>query len=138
MAYALDLLSAARRHRDAALLLDQDPPAGKRDVAGYLYGIAAECALKELMRKAGIRPLPPECRRDDPFFMHFPELKTALRDHAGSRGHTALRRHAENNALMAEWDTAMRYARGPDVLSKPVARWRNQALALVQEMEGET
>lgn len=136
MAYTLDLPSAARRHRDAAVMLDQDPPAGKRDVAGYLYGIAAECALKELMRKAGIRPLPPESRRDDPFFLHFPELKTALRDHVAARGHAALRRHAENSALMAEWDTSMRYTRGPEVLSKPLARWRDQALALVQEMEG--
>jgi hypothetical protein len=118
------------------LLLDQDPPVGKRDVAGYLYGIAAECALKELMRQAGIRPLPPEHRRDDPFYMHFPELKTALRDHVRARSHTALRRYAENSALMAEWDTTMRYGRGPDVLSKPVERWRNQALALVREMEG--
>lgn len=136
MAYPLDLPSAARRHRDAALLLDQDPPAGKRDVAGYLYGIAAECALKEIMRKAGIRPLPHEHRRDDPYYLHFPELKTALRDHARMRGHSALRRHAENGALMAEWDTSMRYGRGPDVLSKPVDRWREQALSLVQEMEG--
>lgn len=118
------------------MLLDQDPPNGKRDVAAYLYGIAAECALKELMRQAGIRPLPRERRRDDPFYMHFPELKTALREHAGARGHTALRRHAENSALMAEWDTAMRYTRGSDVPSKSVARWREQALELVQEMEG--
>ena len=136
MAYALDLPSAARRHRDAALLLDKDPPAGKHDVAGYLFGVAAECALKELMRKAGIRPLPRECRRDDPFYQHFPELKRTLRDHAQARGHTALFRHARNNALMAEWDTEMRYARGSDVLSKPLDRWRQQALELVQEMEG--
>lgn len=135
MAYALDLPSAARRHRDAALLLDQDSPAGKRDVAGYLFGIAAECALKELMRKVGIRPLPPERRRDDPFYMHFPDLKTALLDHVQARGHTALRRHAENSALMAEWSMTMRYAPGRDILSKPVARWRHQALELVNEME---
>ncbi|MCF7979349.1 MAG: hypothetical protein K9L82_15320 [Chromatiaceae bacterium] len=29
-------------------------------VAGYLYGIAAECALKAIMREAGLQPLSEE------------------------------------------------------------------------------
>lgn len=136
MAYTQDLPSAARRHRDAALSLDVDPPAGKRDVAGYLFGVAAECALKEIMRVSGMRPLPRECRRDDPFFMHFPELKTTLRDRAHGRHQARLVHHARDGALMSEWDTDMRYAPGRDVLAKPLAKWREQAVALVTEMEG--
>lgn len=136
MAYGLDLPRAARRHRDAAIELDADPPKGKKDVAGYLYGITAECALKEIMRLSGMRLLPRERRRDDPFYMHFPELKTALCDQAQGRHQASLLRHARNGALLAEWDVSMRYASGPEVLAKPITRWRDQALALVEEMEG--
>ena len=55
MAYKSNYPAAARRHLDAA-----DAPYGperRRVVAGYLYGIAAECALKALMKEAGLRPL---------------------------------------------------------------------------------
>lgn len=63
----MDLLNAARRHLEAAELLDQPNPQGRRDVAGYLYGIAAECSLKAIMWKSGMRQQPNQ--KDDPFFL---------------------------------------------------------------------
>ncbi len=132
MAYGTDLTRAARRHLEAAIHLDQPAPRGKRDVAGYLYGVAAECALKQIMWCSNMRPVQ---QRDDPFYMHFPELKTALRDSAQGRHQSRLLRHALNDALMSQWDVKMRYASGSEVLSKPIDRWCEQARALVQEMD---
>src|SRR5271165_4857767 len=64
MAFAIDMPAAARRHLLAADTLVQGP---RRDVAGYLYGIAAECAIKAMMIDAGLRPSAGSPRREDPF-----------------------------------------------------------------------
>jgi hypothetical protein len=132
MAYRQDLSNSARRHLEAATKLDEPGSPRRRDIAGYLYGLAAECALKELMRQSGMQPLPD--RRKDPFYLHFPELKTFLRDQASGRYHGRLYKHATNSALMREWDIAMRYAPSADVFSKPIDEWAEQAKNLVQEM----
>ena len=131
MAYGTDLAGAAQRHFDAAEHLNHPAPRGKRDVAGYLYGIAAECALKQIMQRSNMRPV---AYGDDPFYMHFPEIKTALLDTARGRHMSRLHRHANNGSLMSEWDIRMRYAGGPEVLQKPIDRWRDQARELVREM----
>jgi len=136
MAYSLDLASSCRRHLEAANHLNTPEAKPKRpDVAGYLYGIAAECALKQLMLDSGMRPLPEEKRRDDPFFAHFPELKTLLRDCVHGRRAGELRRFAEDGQLMNEWDTRMRYAPGKEILPRNVARWKEHAEQLKQAME---
>src|SRR5580700_6528856 len=101
MAYSQDLRNAADRHFNAAERLNDAatrPP--RRDVAGYLYGVAGECALKQIMRESLIRPLPPEQRRDDPYYAHFPVLKTLLRDRISGRRAGDLRTFAEDDGLM--------------------------------------
>jgi hypothetical protein len=133
MSYAIDLAKAARRHLEAAQLLDRDPPQGRRDVAGYLYGVAAECALKQIMRKSGMPPQ--QNKRDDPFFLHFPDLKTALRVTAAGRLQSQLLRYANDSRLMREWDIEMRYAPSSDVLEKPIDEWARQARQLTADME---
>lgn len=134
MGYGIDLRKAARRHQVAATLLDNPLPQGRPDVAAYLFGVAAECALKELMWQSGMRPQ--SQRRDDPFFMHFPHLKTALRDTAHGRLQGRLLKHAMDGALLSGWDVTMRYARTADVLNEPQrTKWRPQAEQLIQEME---
>ncbi|WP_437528564.1 hypothetical protein WME79_45875 [Sorangium sp. So ce726] len=136
MPYSLDLPNSCRRHLEAANLLNRPEPRSARpDVAGYLYGIAAECALKEMMRDSGMRQLPPNQRRDDPFYAHFPELKTLLRDCARGRRSGELRKYAEDGQLMQDWDTTMRYAPGKEILPRHVERWREQAERLRQAME---
>ena len=61
MAYSQDLKTAARRHLMAAqALYDHTGPGvqpGCKAVAGYLFGMAGELALKELMRGSGLMPL---------------------------------------------------------------------------------
>jgi len=131
MPYTQDLAASARRHLEAATHLDGTH---RRDVAGYLYGIAAECALKEIMRQSGIFPLPINLRREDPFYAHFQTLKTLLRDRIKGRRAGDLRRYVEDDRFMQFWDTEMRYAPARDVQAIWVDRWREQASEIVQVM----
>lgn len=108
----------------------------RKDVAGYLYGIAAECAIKEAMLRSGMRTLPKDERQDDPFYAHFESLKTLLRDSAQGRLKGPLRKVAENSAFMQYWDTSMRYSDGKAIPIAWINKWRDQAqfaLALMDD-----
>lgn len=123
MAYPPNMPAAARRHIEAADILFAK---SRGDVAGYLYGIAAECALKAMMLEAGMRPS--ETRRDDPFFAHFPELRSMLRDAppSGRRG-TPLLRLINDDRFLSNWDTKMRYCQGNEIKEAWVISWKEQA-----------
>lgn len=124
MAYKSDLPAAARRHLEAGNVLFKE---SRRDVAGYLYGIAAECAVKAMMLHDGMQPLSPDKRRDDPFFAHFPELRTILRDRQWGRRGAVLRRFVENDEFLNQWDTQMRYCKGSDIKEPWIQKWKTQA-----------
>ena len=127
MAYGINFWDAARRYLQAANCLhDREPPC-RVDVAGYLYGIAAECALKEIMRRS--------LHWREPEHVHFPELKVVLRDSAQGRHAGILRRFAEDGAFMSEWDIAMRYAPRADISLVQVRRWRVNASDAIAAME---
>lgn len=123
---------AARRHLEAGEALYST---NRRDIAGYLYGLAAECALKELMRCSGMRPLTEGERRDDPFYAHFEEIKAMLRDQVQGRLAGQLRKFSERTELMQQWDTAMRYSDGRQIKPQWIKMWREQAQNLVHSME---
>jgi hypothetical protein len=123
MTFAMDLPAAARRHFLAAEELDGGT---RRDVAGYLYGIAAECAIKAMMIEAGLRPSG-QPRREDPFFLHFPELRTMIRDRLKGRKGTPLIAYIEDDAFMNQWSTRMRYSHGRDIRPQWVSAWAEQA-----------
>jgi hypothetical protein len=128
MGYPTNYAEAARRHLQAGLCLHDAEPAKRRpDVAGYLYGIAAECALKQIMRRS--------YSREAPEHAHFPVLKTILRDNAQGRYAGVLRRFAEDGAFMSEWDIAMRYAGKADIAPVQVERWREHAKQAIAQME---
>jgi hypothetical protein len=138
MAYSQDVRSAARRHLRAAQILQGqvgpgDQP-GCRAVAGYLFGLAGELAVKELMRDSGMRPLPPAERHDDPFFAHFPVLKTMLSTAKGRRA-GELRKLSEDPRLFQKWDIAMRYAPTKDIDANWVETWKASAERLIERME---
>ena len=130
MAFTPHMPTAARRHLEAAEILFGH---GTRlDVSGYLYGIAAECAVKALMLDAGMRPLGDNlARREDPFYAHFPEILTMLRDAQFGRQGVTLRKFIENRSFMHHWDTQMRYCRGSEIDKHWVNDWRAQAKQLV-------
>jgi hypothetical protein len=123
MTYNPNMSSAARRHLSAAdILFDESR---RRDVAGYLYGIAAECAIKAMMIEAGHRPI--ENSKDDPLFAHFPQLRTSLRDCQFGRKGTTLLRFINNDNFFSQWDIKMRYCSGSEIDGKWIATWKKQA-----------
>jgi hypothetical protein len=130
--YDVDMRRAAFRHFEAGELL-----AGSKrtDVAGYLFGIAAECALKQMMRNSGMRPLPISQRREDPYYAHFELLKTMLRDRASGRLATEIRRYAESSSFMQQWDVSMRYSDGKSIEPKLIERWRSDARDILGAMD---
>lgn len=138
MAYKQDVRKSARRHFRSAQVLYQhagsgDQP-GCRAVAGYLFGIAGELAVKELMRSSGMRPLPEANRRDDPFFAHFPVLKSMLAKLAQGRRYGELRKLAEDPRLFQNWDIEMRYAPTEDISADWVDSWKASAERLIEQM----
>lgn len=127
MAYTQDFVDAANRHMDAANCLhDHEPPCRRRDIAGYLYGIAAECAVEEIMRRSR--------HWREPERAHFPELKSLLRDNLQGRHAGVLRTLVENSGFMNEWDIAMRYAPRKAITDLQVRRWQGDATRAVDAM----
>jgi hypothetical protein len=138
MEYSLNPADSARRHLDAAISLhnDNEPGTqpGNRAVAGYLFGLAGELALKKMMSDSGMRPKDNGQKCNDPFYAHFPILKTLLRDNAQGRRQGELMRYAKDAKLFHDWDTNMRYAPTKDIRDQWTNEWRSQAKALVQTM----
>ena len=138
MAYRQDLQGSARRHLRAATELDQVASAGAQPgckaVAGYLYGLAGELALKALLRDSGMTPLPPQERRGGPHYAHFPGTKTQLRDTAQGRRSGELLAIANSNDFQ-NWNTDMRYAPTVDVQPGWIDAWKVSAQNLVETME---
>lgn len=128
MSFNPDLPAAARRHLEAADSLFEK----RYDVAGYLYGIAAECGIKALMLECGLKPQGDH--RSDPFYAHFPGLKTQLRDAQLGRKAGTLRKFIENDAFLNNWDTSMRYCKGGEIAHRWVEDWRIQARNVVSSI----
>lgn len=132
MAFTHDLPRAAHRHLQAADML-RAAPGHRKDVAGYLYGIAAECAIKHMVIPI---QLPPEHDKRAIEYAHFPELRTLLRDalqgrHRNSR---ALSVFIFNDAFMNNWHITMRYADARQIDSRWVEDWQQQARDAVNAM----
>jgi hypothetical protein len=135
MPYGQDYAGSARRHFAAANdLNDSDNHSKKRGnkaVAGYLFGLTGELALKQMMSESGMRPLSAKQRQNDPFYAHFPYLKSRLRDVASGRRSGELLTHARNDRLFEHWNTDMRYAPTTEVTPDWVSSWKTQAKSLV-------
>jgi len=135
MAYKRNMRVSAHRHFRAASVLYEKVGAGDQPgckaVAGYLFGLAGELALKELMCKSRMTPLSETQRRDDPFFAHFPALKTMLKMATGRRS-SELRNIAENPRLFQHWDTGMRYAPTEDIRMTWVDEWKESSSRLLK------
>ncbi len=139
MAYRQDLSNSAKRHLRAAdelhAMSSSGSQPGCRAVAGYLFGLSGELAVKAIMRQSGMMPMAPDCRRDDPFYAHFQELKSLLRDTVKGRRSGELKKIAEMSTLFQNWDTDMRYAPTEDIQQAWVEAWKISAHDLVHRME---
>ena len=125
MAFDHNLPKAAFRNLEAAEILANGT---RRDVAGYLYGIAAECAVKAMVEDV------PHLRRDEIFFAHFPELRTLLRDALGRRTPRPLLAFIQDDSFLNNWNVKMRYADARQILDKWVTTWAEQARHAVNAM----
>lgn len=139
MAYSHDYQTSARRHLKAAETLyalnTAGAQPGARAVAGYLYGLAGELAIKQMMTQSGMRPLADDQRRNDPFYKHFPELKSVLLTAAAGRRSGELLKVARTAQIFQEWSTDMRYAPTYEVPARLVDVWQNDAKKLIGQME---
>ena len=139
VAYKINLAASARRHLRAAQELYQIGAAGaqpgSKAVAGYLFGLAGELAVKEMMRASGIRPRPATDRQNDPFYAHFPSLKARLKEIINDRRAQELRPIAEDDSLFQHWNTNMRYAPTTDIRQPWIDKWRQSAENLVNKMD---
>ena len=133
MAFTHDLPGAARRNLEAAdKLYKPDKGPHRKDVAGYLYGIAAECAIKQML--IPIR-MPPEHDKYAILFAHFPELRKLLRECLQGRNATTLMRFIDNDAFMNNWHISIRYADAREIRKEWVETWQKQARDVVNAME---
>jgi hypothetical protein len=123
MSLRVDMPASARRNLEAADSL----PEARFHVAGYLYGLAAECAVKAMLEELGIRPLARTARREDPYYQHFPILLTAALDVASGRRSGTLNRVLLRRGFMAGWSTEIRYAAAGQITPAMVGRWQEQA-----------
>ncbi|WP_437562825.1 hypothetical protein [Sorangium sp. So ce542] len=131
MAFTPELRAAAYRHLQAADKLCSDPGC-RPDVAGYLYGIAAECAIKKMVIRL---PLPTQHNKKAIEYAHFPELRTLIRDALGGRKGMPLMAFIEKDAFMNNWHVSMRYADASQIRSEWVDAWQKQAKDVVGAMD---
>ncbi|OFW27625.1 MAG: hypothetical protein A3H27_02445 [Acidobacteria bacterium RIFCSPLOWO2_02_FULL_59_13] len=122
MTYNIDLSASARRHyRDGETLL----AAKSAQHAGYHFGFAAECAIKSVLFRYHL-PRHEE-PRTDPFWVHFPHLKTLLIRDGQGRLTQKLYSVIAHGSFMQHWDTDIRYASDRSVDEPRATRWRDQA-----------
>jgi hypothetical protein len=127
---------AAHRHHDAANKLHDE---NKRAAAAYLYGLAAECAVKALLEKQGVRPQA-DARKSDPYYAHFPELRALLEDTVRGRG-AALFNPFLRASFMNEWDITLRYAPNREIIGdedgrvRRYDRWKTDANTAISQMQ---
>lgn len=135
MAYNTDMAQAARRNWAAAEKLYEDPHAagakpGNLAVAGYLYGLAGEMALKKLIADSQVLAHQELERGLDPMWLHFPDLVRAISVAlAGRRAHglsTILSR-----PIFSTWAIKMRYGRTSDVQIHWINTWRDNAREVI-------
>jgi hypothetical protein len=132
MAFSTSYPDAARRNLSAADVLSNGDRA-RRTVAGYLYGLAAECALKQIgSGSLAVKQGPVDAV--SPLMSHFPELKTLLRDHLRGRMKADLRLFIENDRFMRHWDIRVRYARVDEIDDRWIDDWKEQARDVVDLM----
>jgi hypothetical protein len=119
--FASNMTKAAHRNWAAAERL-MNAQAPDRTTAGYLYGIAAECAIKALYRNISWTT----DSKDGPVFAHFPDIKAKLRDSISGRGAAQLVRFTDQR-YMEGWAINIRYSDGARPDAATLEKWRDHA-----------
>lgn len=99
-----DYTDAAQRHFDDAKLLHSQMP-GRLANASHLYGIAAECSIKRIMRGNGNNGKVIKGSNG-----HIPELLREFENHSAAKGNAALLRRMKKCATgLVNWSIQQRY-----------------------------
>lgn len=134
MPYDLNLPKAARRHLEAAEELRRNQSGKRIDVAGYLYGIAAECAVKAMIIEIpGALQIEKENKTADQ--AHFPALRSMLAERLQGRKAQTLLAFVRDPQFMEHWSIKMRYSSGHEITSDRVEKWAEQARRLISAMD---
>ena len=132
MPFTQDMEAAALRHGDAAQQLDR---ANARAEAAYLFGLAAECAVKAMMLALHV---PVGGTQPDPYYAHFPSFKTAVAPHMQRRGASVLARFV-TDTFLSEWNIAIRYAASSSIVSSRsdarYERWKRDAESALSALQ---
>jgi hypothetical protein len=125
MAFTKDMRAAGQRHyADGVKLFDER----RFDNAGYHFGFAAECAVKQRLLDCGVAP------EDEAVWKHWPSLRALALLAISSRSASDLRNLLAPQNYMSEWDVTMRYAGNSAVNEQLAQRWKdhaNRALGLL-------
>lgn len=116
-----DMTKAAHRNWAAAERL-WEAMAPDRITAGYLYGIAAECAIKAMFRDFSWTT----DSKDGPVYAHFPSIKSKLRDAISGRGASQLSKFTDQH-FMEGWAIDIRYSDGKRPDQRTLEKWRADA-----------
>jgi hypothetical protein len=139
MAYGQDFAKSARRHLRAGDEMVAVQPRGAqpgcRAVAGYLFGLSGELAVKAMMWDSGMKRLEASSQKNDPYYAHFPKLRKLLMNQISGRRSRELKEIVGAPALFENWDVAMRYAPPADVKDSWVEAWQKDAKKLVAQMD---
>ncbi|WP_139802421.1 hypothetical protein [Aurantimonas sp. 22II-16-19i] len=119
--FTSNMTKASHRNWAAAERL-RSAEAPDRTTAGYLYGIAAECAIKALYRDMSWTT----DSKDGPVYAHFPEIKAKLRDSIVGRGAAQLVRFTDQR-YMEGWAIKIRYSDGTRPDAATLEKWRDDA-----------
>ena len=118
MGYVKDMGEAANRHYCDGKTLQNIQ---RHDGAGYHFGFAAECAIKQLLIKLGVR------QDDAAIWGHFPEMRELAMVAIQSGQSRPLYNLLNQANFMQEWDTDMRYAKNASVTPDRAEKWRKNA-----------
>lgn len=118
MAYVKDMGEAANRHYCDGKTLQTSQ---RYDSAGYHYGFAAECAIKQQLINLGV------AHDDAAIWGHFPKMRELAMEAIKSRRGSPTFNLLNQASFMQEWDTDMRYAKNASVTSDQAEKWRKNA-----------
>ena len=122
---------SAQQHHAAALVLHERR---QKAVAAYLFGLAAECAVKAIMLSCRIADAG---NRESAYWAHFPQLRTQLHTVAHGRRNFSALRFATKSDFLTDWDITIRYTESAKVLelSNRYERWYENAKTAIDAMD---
>lgn len=114
----------ARRNYLAGGHLDDN---AHREVAGYLFGVAAECAIKTILIRAGI-PVGDRYA----YRVHLPDLARRIRTVASGRAMRAFSKDP-GRYRFGSWTIDHRYAEDGSITAAQINEWRDDAHELLRD-----